>query len=168
MFWVKDLCQLRELTKGSFWRRTFARNVRPCILFIGRTVTVHQPFYIWICEKNVVSRAKFVLWLFYVLLYVQDNLLFCDTCDKGFHMECLDPPMTDMPSGKITTAGLNEPSLFVHFPRMLTWLSFHRFLGLLHVHFQTIAKKAESHNHTSTPKNPAHAQWFCHVSLGAI
>ena len=32
-------------------------------------------------------------------LFSQDNLLFCDACDKGFHMECLSPPMTEMPSG---------------------------------------------------------------------
>ena len=30
----------------------------------------------------------------------QDNLLFCDACDKGFHMECLSPPMTETPTGK--------------------------------------------------------------------
>ncbi|EDV25308.1 uncharacterized protein TRIADDRAFT_55230 [Trichoplax adhaerens] len=29
-----------------------------------------------------------------------DNLLFCDACDKGFHMECLSPPLTGMPSGR--------------------------------------------------------------------
>eukprot|EP00794_Sanderia_malayensis_P012840 gene12840-14160_t len=27
------------------------------------------------------------------------NLLFCDACDKGFHMDCLDPPLDDMPTG---------------------------------------------------------------------
>ncbi|KAL5249159.1 hypothetical protein ACHWQZ_G018115 [Mnemiopsis leidyi] len=28
-----------------------------------------------------------------------DNLLFCDSCDKGFHMDCLQPPMNEMPTG---------------------------------------------------------------------
>lgn len=28
-----------------------------------------------------------------------DNLLFCDFCDKGYHMDCLQPPMTSMPTG---------------------------------------------------------------------
>ena len=28
-----------------------------------------------------------------------DNLLFCDSCDKGFHMDCLQPPMKEMPKG---------------------------------------------------------------------
>lgn len=28
-----------------------------------------------------------------------DNLLFCDSCDKGFHMDCLQPPMSEMPTG---------------------------------------------------------------------
>lgn len=27
-------------------------------------------------------------------------MLFCDACDKGFHMECLNPPMSEKPSGK--------------------------------------------------------------------
>lgn len=40
-----------------------------------------------------------------------DNLLFCDACDKGFHMECLKPPMTDMPSGSwICFMCISKPS----------------------------------------------------------
>ncbi|XP_035766511.1 histone acetyltransferase KAT6A [Neolamprologus brichardi] len=30
---------------------------------------------------------------------LQDNMLFCDSCDRGFHMECCDPPLTRMPKG---------------------------------------------------------------------
>ena len=29
-----------------------------------------------------------------------DDLLFCDACDKGFHMECLDPPLSNLPEGR--------------------------------------------------------------------
>ncbi|KAF3696137.1 Histone acetyltransferase KAT6A [Channa argus] len=29
----------------------------------------------------------------------KDNMLFCDSCDRGFHMECCDPPLTRMPKG---------------------------------------------------------------------
>ena len=29
-----------------------------------------------------------------------DDLLFCDACDKGFHMECLDPPLEELPTGR--------------------------------------------------------------------
>lgn len=29
-----------------------------------------------------------------------DDLLFCDACDKGFHMECLDPPLENLPTGR--------------------------------------------------------------------
>ncbi len=29
-----------------------------------------------------------------------DNLLICDACDKGFHMECLEPPLSGLPAGK--------------------------------------------------------------------
>ncbi|XP_014735407.1 PREDICTED: histone acetyltransferase KAT6B isoform X3 [Sturnus vulgaris] len=28
-----------------------------------------------------------------------DNMLFCDSCDRGFHMECCDPPLSRMPKG---------------------------------------------------------------------
>uniref|UniRef100_A0A3B3ZE44 Histone acetyltransferase n=1 Tax=Periophthalmus magnuspinnatus TaxID=409849 RepID=A0A3B3ZE44_9GOBI len=28
-----------------------------------------------------------------------DNMLFCDSCDRGFHMECCDPPLQRMPKG---------------------------------------------------------------------
>ncbi|XP_056106301.1 D4, zinc and double PHD fingers family 2, like isoform X1 [Rhinichthys klamathensis goyatoka] len=29
----------------------------------------------------------------------QDQLLFCDDCDRGYHMYCLSPPMSDPPEG---------------------------------------------------------------------
>ena len=29
-----------------------------------------------------------------------DDLLICDACDKGFHMECLDPPLENLPDGR--------------------------------------------------------------------
>lgn len=29
-----------------------------------------------------------------------DDLLICDACDKGFHMECLDPPIPSLPEGR--------------------------------------------------------------------
>lgn len=35
-----------------------------------------------------------------VCVCVQDNMLFCDSCDRGFHMECCDPPLTRMPKGE--------------------------------------------------------------------
>ncbi|KAJ1536174.1 hypothetical protein HK096_000347 [Nowakowskiella sp. JEL0078] len=27
------------------------------------------------------------------------KMLFCDTCDRGYHMDCLDPPLTSLPVG---------------------------------------------------------------------
>uniref|UniRef100_A0A8C2FC11 D4, zinc and double PHD fingers family 2 n=1 Tax=Cyprinus carpio TaxID=7962 RepID=A0A8C2FC11_CYPCA len=31
-----------------------------------------------------------------------DQLLFCDDCDRGYHMYCLSPPMSEPPEGKAT------------------------------------------------------------------
>lgn len=31
----------------------------------------------------------------------QDEMLFCDSCDRGFHMECCDPPLSRMPKGEV-------------------------------------------------------------------
>ncbi|XP_039629415.1 histone acetyltransferase KAT6B isoform X1 [Polypterus senegalus] len=28
-----------------------------------------------------------------------EDMLFCDSCDRGFHMECCDPPLSKMPKG---------------------------------------------------------------------
>ncbi|GCC26520.1 hypothetical protein chiPu_0004937 [Chiloscyllium punctatum] len=39
-----------------------------------------------------------------------DNMLFCDSCDRGFHMECCDPPLSKMPKG-ITEADVLETYL---------------------------------------------------------
>lgn len=30
----------------------------------------------------------------------QDQLLFCDDCDRGYHMYCLSPPMSEPPEGR--------------------------------------------------------------------
>lgn len=32
----------------------------------------------------------------------QDQLLFCDDCDRGYHMYCLSPPMAEPPEGERT------------------------------------------------------------------
>lgn len=33
----------------------------------------------------------------------QDEMLFCDSCDRGFHMECCNPPLSRMPKGEVFT-----------------------------------------------------------------
>lgn len=33
----------------------------------------------------------------------QDEMLFCDSCDRGFHMECCNPPLSRMPKGEAFT-----------------------------------------------------------------
>ncbi|XP_052262827.1 histone acetyltransferase KAT6A-like isoform X2 [Dreissena polymorpha] len=30
----------------------------------------------------------------------EDNMLFCDSCDRGFHMDCCDPPVIKAPKGQ--------------------------------------------------------------------
>ncbi|GAB1297598.1 Zinc finger protein DPF3 [Apodemus speciosus] len=30
-----------------------------------------------------------------------DQLLFCDDCDRGYHMYCLNPPVAEPPEGKL-------------------------------------------------------------------
>lgn len=34
----------------------------------------------------------------------QDQLLFCDDCDRGYHMYCLTPPMSEPPEGEPDSA----------------------------------------------------------------
>lgn len=29
-------------------------------------------------------------------------MLFCDLCDRGFHMECCDPPLSKAPKGDVS------------------------------------------------------------------
>lgn len=41
------------------------------------------------CEK---SNKKCLLF--------QDNMLFCDACDRGYHMQCCDPPLNKAPKGE--------------------------------------------------------------------
>ena len=33
-------------------------------------------------------------------VYLQDLMLFCDSCDLGYHMDCHRPPVTSMPLGE--------------------------------------------------------------------
>uniref|UniRef100_K1PVM8 Zinc finger protein ubi-d4 n=1 Tax=Magallana gigas TaxID=29159 RepID=K1PVM8_MAGGI len=35
-----------------------------------------------------------------VYLRILDQLLFCDDCDRGYHMYCLNPPLSEPPEGK--------------------------------------------------------------------
>lgn len=37
-------------------------------------------------------------------LFLQDQMLFCDSCDRGFHMECCEPPISTMPKGEVSVA----------------------------------------------------------------
>ena len=36
----------------------------------------------------------------------QDQLLFCEDCDRGYHMYCLSPPMAEPPEGERRRSGV--------------------------------------------------------------
>lgn len=45
---------------------------------------------------QVIASLSSSLYLFCVC---QDQLLFCDDCDRGYHMYCLNPPVAEPPEG---------------------------------------------------------------------
>ena len=36
-----------------------------------------------------------------ILNTFQDLMLFCDACDKGYHMTCHEPPLMNKPKGSL-------------------------------------------------------------------
>ena len=45
------------------------------------------------------SSQKLQLELQYLFCF-QDKMLFCDSCDLGYHMDCLSPPILSKPQGR--------------------------------------------------------------------
>ncbi|XP_038949641.1 histone acetyltransferase KAT6B isoform X5 [Rattus norvegicus] len=43
-----------------------------------------------------------------------DNMLFCDSCDRGFHMECCDPPLSRMPKDTEIKISIKQESMDVN------------------------------------------------------
>ncbi|XP_042140566.1 histone acetyltransferase KAT6B isoform X4 [Peromyscus maniculatus bairdii] len=43
-----------------------------------------------------------------------DNMLFCDSCDRGFHMECCDPPLSRMPKDTEIKISIKQESTDVN------------------------------------------------------
>ncbi|XP_075805987.1 histone acetyltransferase KAT6B isoform X4 [Microtus pennsylvanicus] len=43
-----------------------------------------------------------------------DNMLFCDSCDRGFHMECCDPPLSRMPKDTELKISIKQESTDVN------------------------------------------------------
>lgn len=41
----------------------------------------------------------------------QDQLLFCDDCDRGYHMYCLSPPMAEPPEGDCSQSRVQKALL---------------------------------------------------------
>ncbi|GCC41482.1 hypothetical protein chiPu_0025179 [Chiloscyllium punctatum] len=51
--------------------------------------------------KGAVTASSLVSVLTACLCWFpQDQLLFCDDCDRGYHMYCLTPPMSEPPEGE--------------------------------------------------------------------
>jgi len=46
---------------------------------------------------------------------LQDQLLFCDDCDRGYHMYCLSPPLSEPPEGKCSVAHAKEYWILILF-----------------------------------------------------
>lgn len=42
----------------------------------------------------------------------QDDIMFCDTCDRGWHASCLDPPLAAPPRGRFICPTCRKPSVF--------------------------------------------------------
>lgn len=51
-------------------------------------------------ELGFISMYFHVYWYtLYLYSFLQDQLLFCDDCDRGYHMYCLKPPIKEPPEG---------------------------------------------------------------------
>lgn len=51
-------------------------------------------------EKGGKGKQFFKSCLCLTVHMFQDDMLFCDACDRGFHMPCCDPPLNKAPKGK--------------------------------------------------------------------
>ena len=55
--------------------------------------------YMYVCYLQNHTCSLFVIVLVYVCMLLQEQLLFCDDCDRGYHMYCLKPPLLEAPEG---------------------------------------------------------------------
>ncbi|KAJ6468407.1 hypothetical protein C8R45DRAFT_1105764 [Mycena sanguinolenta] len=69
------------------------RSAHPTCLQLSRSIGELIQTYDWVCiecKKCELCHDK----------GDDDRILFCDSCDRGWHMDCLEPPVEDMPVGK--------------------------------------------------------------------
>jgi len=59
-----------------------------CLIYMS-----YYCFYEWQCTSY---SGVFIV----VFCIIQDSMLFCDGCDRGFHLRCCHPPMLDIPDGR--------------------------------------------------------------------
>ncbi|KAF7330289.1 Histone acetyltransferase [Mycena venus] len=69
------------------------RSAHPSCLQLAPSIGELIQTYEWVCIEC--KKCE-------VCLQKGDDarILFCDSCDRGWHMDCLDPPVEDMPVGK--------------------------------------------------------------------
>lgn len=73
----------------------------------------------------------------YPFCICQDQLLFCDDCDRGYHMYCLNPPVAEPPEGNDDELNNNNNSNSNHaYPLLILYydvgLVLRDFHGLSH------------------------------------
>ena len=59
------------------------------------------PFTVFSC---CLFGTIFGIFMLFIWCRLQDLMLFCDACDKGYHMQCHDPAVEEKPQGKRSIA----------------------------------------------------------------
>jgi hypothetical protein len=92
--WVKESDQEEEtLSEACFWRK----NVQP-----SATLPIDEDAKCEICH-SADTEGHFTIGinqLELTLISLEDTMLLCDGCNKGFHQNCLIPPISEIPKGK--------------------------------------------------------------------
>ncbi|KAJ7746391.1 hypothetical protein B0H16DRAFT_1726567 [Mycena metata] len=69
------------------------KNAHPSCISLPPTIGEYIQTYPWVCIEC--KKCE-------ICLEKGDDarILFCDSCDRGWHMDCLDPPVENTPAGK--------------------------------------------------------------------
>eukprot|EP00053_Salpingoeca_punica_P021074 m.212609 g.212609 ORF g.212609 m.212609 type:complete len:1242 (-) comp20970_c0_seq1:141-3866(-) len=91
-----------ELNNCEFWRKS-----------VGSVASFAQLFLYLYTLDNSVQWKKSVLHARCKICHkagMADKMLLCDKCDDGYHMYCLNPPLTTVPSGQWFCQRCNPPA----------------------------------------------------------